>query len=1034
MKEESLKIETTGDDTSGSATVRADTSQPGDALPGFGLFLISGGIISLFLSIVENPIGRGILITLGVVTFVIQRVDLIQVYWGGMLFVMGILAFRIQRRGMFIVIGAALILASLLNFFGGKFTGWTLFGIPQLILSVLIISMFWDYPSQKEMKTISSEEVVVPEATSPQPKERVVRVFVSSTFRDMNAEREELGKFIFPELRHFCREREVEFVEVDLRWGVTEEQTQRGETLAVCLAEIDLCRPYFIGLLGERYGWVPGKFQEEVIDGNPWLAELSDRSVTELEILHGVLNNPTMTDRAYFYFRDPHYLEQIPAEQRADYMSESEQAAKKLAGLKQRLRQSGLPLVETYPDPHSAALQIGADLRRAIEAEFPAGEVRDRLAEEAAGHEAYARSRARVYIGREADLAHIDAFVMGVPADVGQTSQATLPENLSTPPQPPPTNKPSGLFASLKQLFSQPRSPASAQKTTLSGGESVLVILGPSGCGKSALLANWALRYRPAHAGEYVFLHFLGSTPGSADYAALLRRLLQELKARFGIAQELPGTPEELRKALPNWLAKAAAKCPRLVLVLDGLNQLEDRDQAPDLVWLPEQFPANVRVLVSTLPGRSLEALQRRPHVEQEVQLLTEAERLRLVDAYLGRYKKHLEERRARRIVSAEAAASPLYLRVLLEELRQFGSYEQLDARIEHYLQAKTSDDLYEKVLERLESDYERQRPGLVKEALGLVWAARRGLSESELLELLKDVPRAVWSPLYLALEEALVERGGVINFFHDFLRQAVQDHYLPEEETRHGMRLRLADYFEQRGLDSRQVDELPWLLAQAEEWQRLYDRLADLDFFAAAWENDEYEVKTNWAQVEANSSLRKVEAYRRVLESPQAYQDVLWELAILLADTGSMQEALGLRSHLVEHYRQAGDKGRLSSALGNQANILQARGDLDGAMALHKEAERICRQLGDLDGLQGSLGNQALILYTRGDLDGALALHKEQERICRQLGDLAGLSASLGNQALILRDRGDLDGGMALHKEEERICRQLGELDGLHA
>ena len=42
---------------------------------------------------------------------------------------------------------------------------------------------------------------------SPQPKERLVRVFISSTFRDMNAEREERGKFIFPQLRHFCRER-----------------------------------------------------------------------------------------------------------------------------------------------------------------------------------------------------------------------------------------------------------------------------------------------------------------------------------------------------------------------------------------------------------------------------------------------------------------------------------------------------------------------------------------------------------------------------------------------------------------------------------------------------------------------------------------------------------------------------------------------------------------------------------------------------------------------------------------------------------
>ena len=27
--------------------------------------------------------------------------------------------------------------------------------------------------------------------------------------------------------------------------------------LEVCLREIEDCRPYFIGLMGERYGWIP---------------------------------------------------------------------------------------------------------------------------------------------------------------------------------------------------------------------------------------------------------------------------------------------------------------------------------------------------------------------------------------------------------------------------------------------------------------------------------------------------------------------------------------------------------------------------------------------------------------------------------------------------------------------------------------------------------------------------------------------------------------------------------------------------------
>ena len=54
--------------------------------------------------------------------------------------------------------------------------------------------------------------------------EREIRVFVSSTFRDMHAEREELIKRIFPRLRKMCAERSVAWGEVDLRWGVTAEQ------------------------------------------------------------------------------------------------------------------------------------------------------------------------------------------------------------------------------------------------------------------------------------------------------------------------------------------------------------------------------------------------------------------------------------------------------------------------------------------------------------------------------------------------------------------------------------------------------------------------------------------------------------------------------------------------------------------------------------------------------------------------------------------------------------------------------------------
>jgi telomerase protein component 1 len=79
---------------------------------------------------------------------------------------------------------------------------------------------------------------------------RTVRVFISSTFRDMHAERDYLVRMVFPELKERCRKRHIQLVDVDLRWGVTEEQAEGGGALDICLDEIDSCRPYFLGLLG----------------------------------------------------------------------------------------------------------------------------------------------------------------------------------------------------------------------------------------------------------------------------------------------------------------------------------------------------------------------------------------------------------------------------------------------------------------------------------------------------------------------------------------------------------------------------------------------------------------------------------------------------------------------------------------------------------------------------------------------------------------------------------------------------------------
>src|SRR5262245_56547590 len=259
--------------------------------------------------------------------------------------------------------------------------------------------------------------------------ERAIRVFVSSTFRDMQGERDELVKRVFPELRHRCEERAVTWSEVDLRWGVTDEEKAEGDVLSICLAEIEHCRPFFLGLLGDRYGWVPDHVADALHEQEPWLAGAGGRSVTELEILHGVLNDPAQRGRAFFYLREPAYAAGRPPVEQATLLegpTDDEVAAlgaeaaaaktarrrRQLADLKARIRASGYP-VRDYPEPIALGPLVEADLARMIDDVFPPGAPVDAPARADAEQAAYAASLTRGVVGRAADLAALDAAVAG---------------------------------------------------------------------------------------------------------------------------------------------------------------------------------------------------------------------------------------------------------------------------------------------------------------------------------------------------------------------------------------------------------------------------------------------------------------------------------------------------------------------------------------------------------------------------------------------------------------------------------------------
>lgn len=639
---------------------------------------------------------------------------------------------------------------------------------------------------------------------------RSIRVFISSTFRDMMAERDELMSHCWPELRSFCRERHVELTEVDLRWGIAEEQSTRKETLKLCLDEIQACRPFFIGLLGERYGWIPENdaYTKDLLQEQPWLKDIQDKSVTELEIIHGVLRNPEMAGRAFFYFRDPKYIDTIPEENRADYLSENEESVKKQITLKNEIRTTctikNIPLLETYPDPKSLAPIILEQLKTAIEAQFPIEDIPDQLTREARDHEAFTESRCRTYIGRPDYYEALDKYCDG-------------------------NGRP-------------------------------LLLLGESGSGKSALIANWVKQWKEKHPKDFIFQHYIGGTADSSEHWKLITRLMSEIKNWSNDESDLPKTNDEMLRDFPLWLSKARLKAEldgvKFIVILDALNQLEDKDHALTMGWLPsDSFRDSLKLIVATLPGATLDAIEKKELQTLHVEPMKPEDRGRMIEAYLKRFGKSLDKPKIDRLANAKATANILFLKIVLDELRVTGTFDNLDERLNDYLKAPDIPSLLQNVLARYQRDYERDRPGLVRDALGLIWSARRGLTETELLQLLHSkylpqLPLAIWSPLRAALEDSLIDRGGILNFAHDFLRSAVQKAFVSDEYIQDDYRFRLADYFEVQPITDRTCDELPWLLMQSNLLDRLRKCLLRIENFLNIFKRDKDELRQYWVDL----------------------------------------------------------------------------------------------------------------------------------------------------------------------------------------
>lgn len=177
--------------------------------------------------------------------------------------------------------------------------------------------------------------------------------FVSSTFKDMQGERDALHHLVMPQMRELAREygQDVEFI--DLRWGIStkemDSESGTAKIMEVCLDEIKRCNPYMIILLGERYGWMPDPSVMKHLLENQGEFSLDETiSITELEIRYGMYLSTGALNHCVFCFRNPVPVDGMSDEMRAVYESGSETDAERMRRLKSKIRESASEQIIEY--------------------------------------------------------------------------------------------------------------------------------------------------------------------------------------------------------------------------------------------------------------------------------------------------------------------------------------------------------------------------------------------------------------------------------------------------------------------------------------------------------------------------------------------------------------------------------------------------------------------------------------------------------------------------------------------------------------
>lgn len=815
-----------------------------------------------------------------------------------------------------------------------------------------------------------------------------LRLYLSG-LSELREEREYLMKRLLPELRILARDRGVILSFVDTSSELQGADGEIGSFLRISLEEIDRCRPYFVGILGNQPGptleLTELSGQSDFLARHPWIEDalLEGAGLIELEFRHGVLNElrAGRSSRGIFYLRSARSAPDLSTLPRSE--------RERLMALRQEIRRSGA-VVREFIGPGGLGEMLTEDLLEIIEQDVAdAGRPTTLLDLERRRHDAFARSRRTPYVPNRALVASLNAYV--------------------------------------------------------EEGGSPLVLAGPSGIGKSALVSYWAERCRRRHPEWFVLEHYVG-VAGGVDHESVLRHLLADIRERHGRNNDIPATREEMARLLSDWLG-IAADHPTIIMI-DGLDHLSMVDASFD--WLPVNLPASLRVIVTVTEGSPAEAALDQQYRRLPIAPLRQEESRAVVERFLAERHDRLPKEIVDRIALHQLSSLPLFLRTVLEEVTLLPDASRREGAVDRYLGVADVAELFQRILERLEDDFGTRN---VRDAMSFIWGARSGLSQEELAavadiplstqtallagldyHLVNRVGGSTFSHDHLrsAVEERYLPSDERRRDVHARLARsfaAIVDAGLADEK---------GNASPGSALFARASSELLHQLMSGAPPQELAERLASIPFFISLFHGEtRYLVLSAWRHLGTAIDIEgayetSLASWMRESRSVDDQIDLLEKLCMLFDIVGRIDASLRASERLLDLARESADTQRMAEAEVKIGWLNHIRGERDAAMEHTTRAYALAESINDRRVMANATGNMGVLHRMRGEYAEALACYARQFEEADLLGDPLMRCNAVGNMGAAYLHSGDLDRALECITRQRSIARELNDRQSL--